>query len=147
MAARHAWVHSVLWANTTQHFLRNRPAAPAGNGRRKIDVAPFWMARGLKKLVPFAEKAVDEPFNAPVAIVSLRPIENREHRGGRDRIDGLTCRNQRRIFFARQLTDRIVIGKGLQKWNRRKVKSRRGSLRKSRSVFRSHGQVRRVHRS
>src|SRR5262249_56335633 len=61
-----------------------------------------------------------------VAIVSLRPIENCEHLGGRDRIDGLTCRNRRRIFFARQLTDRIVIGKGLRKWNRHKVKSRIG---------------------
>ena len=81
------------------------------------------MARGLAKLVPLGEKAFDEPFDAPVAIASLPPIENREHRRSRDRVDGLAWRNQRGIFFARKLADRIVIGKALRKRNRHEVQT------------------------
>src|SRR5262245_13859998 len=52
--------HGILWPNTTQHLLRDTPAGPAGNGRCKIDVAPFGMTRRLAKLIPLGEKAFDE---------------------------------------------------------------------------------------
>src|SRR5262249_11843303 len=113
------------------HFLRNSPAGPARNGRRKIDVAPFWMPRRLAKLVPVGEKAFDESFGAPVPTVSFRPVENSEHPRNPDRVDGLSFRNQRRIFLIRKLTNRIVIGKGLRKRNWHEAQTRiGGDLRK-----------------
>src|SRR5262249_32666257 len=89
------------------------------------------MPRRLAKLVPVGEKAFAESFGASVPIVSFRPVENCEHRRNRDRVNGLSFRNQRRIFFVRKLTDRIVIGKGLRKRNWHKAQTRiRGNLRK-----------------
>ena len=34
------WLHQVL-----QHLLRHAEAIPAGDGRRKINIAPFWVGR------------------------------------------------------------------------------------------------------
>src|SRR6266545_2723065 len=79
----------ILLPHTFQHLFRDAPASPAGNGRRKIDVTPFWMAWGLAKPVPLGEKGLGEPLQAPVAIGILRPVENREHRRHRNGLDVL----------------------------------------------------------
>src|SRR5262245_23166552 len=42
-----------------EHLLRRRPAGPARNARRQIDVAPFRMAWRLAELVPLGEQAFD----------------------------------------------------------------------------------------
>src|SRR3982074_3855165 len=89
------------------------------------------MARGREKFVPVSEKSLDQSFNSPVAIATFRPIENRECRRSRDRVDGLTFRNQGRIFFVRKLTKGVVVGERFRKRNRHEVQSRiRGYLRK-----------------
>src|SRR5438477_7369407 len=84
------------------------------------------MARRLAKPVPLGEEPFDESFQAPVAIVSFRPIEHRKHRRSSDRVDGLTFRHQPGIFFARELTDRVIVGEGLRKRNRYEVQARIG---------------------
>ena len=98
-----------------QHLLGDAPAGPAGNGRRKIDVAPFWMAVRFGELVPLGEKGLGKPLHTPVAIAIFRPVENREHRRHRDSVDLLPLRNQRRIFLIGELSERVVVGKGLRR--------------------------------
>src|SRR5262245_42113644 len=89
------------------------------------------MPRRLSKLVPVGEKTFDESFGAPVPIVSFLPVENGEHRRRRDRVDGLSFRNQGRILLIRKLTNRIVIGEDRRKRNRQEVQTRiGGDLRK-----------------
>src|SRR5260370_41230473 len=100
--------------HTTQHLLGDAPTGPAGDGRRKIDVAPFWMALGFQKLVPLAEKSLGKPSHTPIAIGIFWPVENREHRRHCDSVDPLLLRNQRRIFLSGELAERVHVGKGLR---------------------------------
>src|SRR5262245_33693967 len=107
-----------------QHLLGDAPTGPAGDGRRKIDVAPFWMALGFQKLVPLGEKSLGKPSHTPIAIGIFRPVENREHRRHcnsvdplPNSVDPLPLRNQRRIFLSGELAERVHVGKGLRKGN------------------------------
>src|SRR5262249_9131037 len=59
----------------TQHLLGYAPTGPAGDGRCKIDVTPFWMAVGFQKLVPLGEKSLGKPSHTPIAIGIFRPVE------------------------------------------------------------------------
>src|SRR6058998_2616645 len=97
----------ILLLRTSQHLVGEAPAGPAGDGRGKIDVAPFWMALWLAKFVPVHEKGLG----------NFWPVENREHRRHRDSVDSLALRNQRWIFLAGELSERVVVGKGLRKGN------------------------------
>src|SRR6516165_7297230 len=115
---------SLLWTNTPQHLLRHAPARPAGDGGSKIDVAPLRVAWRLTELVPVREQALDEPSDAPVAIVSLLPRGYREHRWHRDRIDWLTFGNERRILFVGQLAEHVVVGERLGKRDRYEMQAR-----------------------
>src|SRR5262249_47074123 len=110
--------------HTTQHLLGDAPTGPAGDGRRKVDVAPFWMAVRFQKLVPLGEKSLGKPSHTPIAIGIFRPIENSEHRRHRDSVDPLPLRNQRRIFLSGELAERVHVGKGLRKGNGHQVKAR-----------------------
>jgi hypothetical protein len=85
----------ILLLHTSQHLLGDAPAGPAGNGRRKIDIAPFWMAVRFLKLVPLGKKGLGKPPHTPVAIGIFLPVENRENRRHRDSVDRLPLRNQR----------------------------------------------------
>src|ERR1700736_651370 len=78
----------ILRTATLEDFVRHAPTGPAGNTCRKINVSPFWMAWSLAELVPFSEKGLNEPFDAPVAIRSPRPIDNRKHGRARNPIHG-----------------------------------------------------------
>src|SRR2546430_9129084 len=73
--------------HTTQHLLGDAPTSPTGNGRRKIDVAPFWMAVGFHKLIPLGEKSLSKPLHTPVAIGIFRSVVKRKHRRHRDCVD------------------------------------------------------------
>src|SRR5262249_61807754 len=82
------------------------------------------MAWRLTELVPVREQSFDEPFNTPIAIVSFLPIEYRQHRRNGDRIDRLTFWDQGRIFFVRELAERVVVGERLRKRDRHEVQAR-----------------------
>src|SRR5262245_16516151 len=86
--------------HTAEHLLGDAPTGPAGDGCRKIDVAPFWMALGFQKLVPLGEKSLGKPSHTPIAIGIFPPVENREHRRHCNSVDALPLRNQRRIFLS-----------------------------------------------
>src|SRR6476660_10362351 len=58
--------------HATQHLLGDAPTSPAGDGRCKIDVTPFWMAVGFQKLVPLGEESLGKLSHTPIAIGIFR---------------------------------------------------------------------------
>jgi hypothetical protein len=56
----------------------------AGDGRRKIDVAPLWMALGFQKLVPLGEKSLGKPSHTPMPdVMGAVAADNTAKKAGR----------------------------------------------------------------
>ena len=76
------------------------------------------MPRRLAELVPFGEKGLDEPADAPVVIRPFCPIGDGKHGRNHERVDRPALRNERRIFLVRQLAETVVVGERLRERNR-----------------------------
>src|SRR6266852_2369751 len=77
------------------------------------------MPRRLLELLKLGKESFDESLHLAVSIGIFLPVEYGKHCRHRDRVSHLTRRNERRIFLARKLAQRIqiLVGLGERNWN------------------------------
>src|SRR5215471_4237055 len=119
-------IDTVGLAKPLQHFFGYAPAGPTRHCRRQIDVTPFRMSWWLLELFKVSEERFDESLHLAVTISVLLPVEHRKHGRHRDRVGHLAWWNERRIFLARKLAQRVVILVGLGERDWHQVESRIG---------------------